>query len=119
MAAYLRLQKKSHFASGLGNRSFWKRANPSFFAKKSEKKSETAIHSFCALSLFLKRAKEQFALLCSFEKSNLLFGARFKRVKERFALWHSYGKEGKSYSLFVALFKRATEKNRSFTLFKD
>ena len=37
-----------------------------FFAKKSEKKSERAIRSFCALLLFLKRAKERFALLLFF-----------------------------------------------------
>ena len=47
---------KSQQKAGLGNRSFWKRANRSFFAKKSKKKSERAIRSFCALSLFLKRA---------------------------------------------------------------
>ena len=38
-------------------------ANPSFFCQKEQKKSERAIHSF---ALFLKRAKERFALLRSF-----------------------------------------------------
>ena len=70
----LDLNQKIFFKQpGLGNRSFWKRANPPFFAKKSKKR---AICSFCALLLFLKRAKERFAL--------------FKRAKERLALWRSF-----------------------------
>ena len=63
---------KGEVAGGVGgcrllNRQGW--AIALFFAKKSEKKSERAIRSFCALSLFValfKREKERFALFCSF-----------------------------------------------------
>ena len=77
------------------------------FLLKIAKKSERAIHSFCALSaLFVKskRAICSFTLFLKEQKSDLLFGALFKTAKERFALFRSFGIEQKSKSLFVAHF---------------
>ena len=64
--------EKKTYLQGWAIALFGKERIALFFAKKSKKKSERGIRSFCALSFFLKRAKERFAL--------------FKRAKEQIAL---------------------------------
>ena len=92
---------------GLGNRFFWKRANPFFLLKRAKKERKRD-------SLFLKE-----------RKSDSLFGALFKKanhslaifLKKWFALWRSFDKERKSESLFFALFVKSERANCSLLLF--
>ena len=73
--------------------------------------------SLLVLLLFSKRAKDWFALCCTFQKerkSGLLFFALFNRVKERIALFRSFRKEWKSKLLFFKIIKRA---NPTLSLF--
>ena len=67
------------FLAGLGNRSFWKRANRSFLLKRAKKERKSD-------SLFLR----SFALFERGKRAIRSFALFLKRVKERFTLWRSF-----------------------------